>query len=83
MASIGAREMVRLKISYGATAGVLLLRRYRHIALVLLLDLVLTGFIFTIVQDQEYARTQLEFERLGETDVTTIKKDIERKGGPT
>ena len=59
------------------------LGRYRHVALVLLLDLVLTGVIFSIVQDQEHARTQIEFERQAGTNVTAIQKGIERKGSPT
>ncbi len=56
----------------------LFLGRYRHVALVLLLDLVLTGVFFTIVQDREQARTQAEFERQAETYVAAIQKGIVR-----
>jgi len=61
-----------------ARSWLLLIRRYRHVALVLLLDLVLTGVFFTIVQDREQARTQAEFERQAETYVAAIQKGIER-----
>ena len=59
------------------------LGRYRHVALVLLLDLVLTAVLFNIVQDQQQARTQIEFERQAEIYVAAIQKGIERKEGPT
>ena len=59
------------------------LGRYRHVALVLLLDLVLTAVFFNIVQNQQQARTQAEFERQAETYVAAIQKGIERKGSPT
>ena len=52
--------------------------RYRHVALVLLLDLVLTAVFFTIVQDREQAHAQAEFERQAETYVTAIQKGIVR-----
>ena len=54
------------------------LGRYRHVALVLLLDVVLTAFFFNIVQNQQQARAQAEFERQASTYVAAIQKGIER-----
>ncbi len=54
------------------------LGRYRHAALVLLLGVVLTAVLFNLVQNQQQARTQAEFERHAETYVAAIQKGIER-----
>ena len=50
----------------------------RHVALVLLLNLVLTGVFFNIVQDREQARTQARFERQADAYVAAIQTGIER-----
>ena len=62
----------------GARIRRLSLGRYRHVALVLLLDLVLTAVFFNIVQNQQQNRTQAEFARQAETYVAAIQKGIER-----
>ena len=56
----------------------MLLGRYRSVALVLLLDLVLTAVFFNIVGNQHEARTAAEFERQANSYVAAIQKGIER-----
>ena len=62
----------------GARIRSLPLARYRHVALILLLDLVLTGVFFAIVQNHERARTRAEFERQANSYAAAIQKGIER-----
>ena len=62
----------------GARIRSLSVNRYLHVALVLLLNLVLTGVFFIIVQDQEQARTQAVFKRQAQAYVAAIQKGIER-----
>ena len=54
------------------------LGRYRIVAPVLLLGVVLTAVLFNIEQNQQQAHTQAEFERQAETYVAAIQKGIER-----
>ena len=70
--------MAAIRTKIGGALRSLSLRRYRHVALLVLLDLGLTAIFFTIVQDQEQARTQAEFERQASSYVVAIQKGIER-----
>jgi len=54
------------------------LRRYRHVALVLLLGVVLTSIVFNTEQNEHQARTQAEFQSQAETFGAAIQKGIER-----
>ena len=54
------------------------LGRYRHVALVLLVDVVLTAVFFYIVQNEQHAHTQAEFERQANIGAVAIQKRIER-----
>jgi len=59
-------------------SGGLVLRRYRHVALIICVALVLTVIFFYVVRRQEQDRTQSEFERQANAYVAAIQKGIER-----
>jgi len=52
--------------------------RYRYVALVLLVAVVLTAIFFNMVQNQPQAHTQVMFKRQAETYQTAVQKGIER-----
>ena len=74
----GARAMERLKTGREYATGVLLLRRYRHIALIICLDVALTVIFFYVVRGHDQDRTQAVFERQADTYVAAVQKGIER-----
>ena len=70
--------MATIQTRIGGGIRSLTLGRYRLVALILLLNLALSGVFFTVVQDQEQARMKAEFERHANTYVAAIQKGIER-----
>jgi len=74
----GSQMISTLTTRIASRAKSLSLGRYRHVALVLLLDVLLTAVFFNFVQNQQQARTQAEFERQANSYVAAIQKGIER-----
>ena len=72
-----SQMITELRAGIAGRTKSLSLGRYRHVAIVIVLDLILTGVFFTVVQDQEQARTRAEFERQANFYAAAIQKGIE------